>query len=64
MDVNSIIEGSQGAVIIEEFLKRIGERIARGYLLHEESLIFKSIDIVSCIYGRSLEPIKLEVNNL
>ena len=64
MDVDLIIEGPQGAVIIEEILKRLGERIARGYLLREESLIFKSIDVVSCTYGRSLEPIKLEVNGL
>jgi len=63
MDIDLIIEDPQGAIIIEEILKRLGERIARGYILRETSLMLKSIDIVSCTYGRALEPVKLEVNN-
>jgi len=47
MDVDIVVEGAGAARIVEEFLKRIGEKIGRGYLPYPEAISAKSIDIVS-----------------
>ncbi len=62
MDVDVIAEG-KACEVLEAMLSRIGERIGRGYLLKDEVLEFKSIDIVSGVYNRELEPVKLQVNS-
>ena len=63
MDVDIIVEG-KACDILEALLKRIGERIGRGYLLKYEELELKSIDIVSRVYNRRLAPVKLQVDEL
>ena len=63
MDVDVIVEG-KACDILETMLKRIGERIGRGYLLRYEELELKSIDIVSKVYDRKLDPVKLQVDDL
>ena len=63
MDVDIIVEG-KACDILEALLKRIGERIGRGYLLKYEELELKSIDIVSKVYNRRLAPVKLQVDEL
>jgi len=63
MDVDIIVEGSGAARIVEEFLKRIGERIGRGFLPYAEAISAKSIDIVSTVYDREMKPVKLVVGN-
>ena len=62
MDVDIIVEGKEAVRIIEEFLKQISERIGRGYLPYHEALTTKSIDIVSTKYTKTMEPVKLQVN--
>ena len=63
MDVDIIVEG-KACDVLEVLLKRIGERIGRGYLLKYEELELKSIDIVSRVYDRRLAPVKLQVDEL
>ncbi len=63
MDVDIIVEG-KACEVLEMMLKRIGERIGRGYLLKYEELELKSIDIVSKVYNRKLAPVKLQVDEL
>ena len=63
MDVDIIVEG-KACDILEIMLRRIGERIGRGYLLKYEELELKSIDIVSKVYNRKLTPVKLQVDDL
>ncbi len=62
MDVDVIAEG-KACEVLEAMLSRIGERIGRGYLLKDEVFELKSIDIVSGVYNRELEPVKLQVNS-
>jgi len=56
-------EGAGAARIVEEFLKRIGEKIGRGYLPYAETISAKSIDIVSTAYGGEMKPVKLLVGD-
>lgn len=61
MDVDIIVEGSSR--IVELFLEKFSERIGRGYLPIYEILSLKSIDIVSSVYNRRKEPVKLIVED-
>jgi len=63
MDVDVVVEGAGAARIVEEFLKRIGEKIGRGYLPYAEVISAKSIDIVSTAYDREMKPVKLVVGD-
>ncbi len=62
MDIDLICEG-RSSFIIEELLKGMSERIARGFLLLIEGLDTKSIDIVSTIYSKDIPPIRVKVND-
>jgi len=62
MDVDIIVEGMHAVGVVEEFLKRIGERVGRGYLPLIGAISAKSIDIVSTVYDREMKPIKLIVD--
>ena len=57
MDVDVIVEGSSR--VVELFLEKFSEKIGRGYLPTYEILSLKSIDIVSAVYARRREPVKL-----
>jgi len=63
MDVDIVVEGAGAARIVEEFLKRIGEKIGRGYLPYAETISAKSIDIVSTVYDREMKPVRLMVGD-
>ncbi|ADM27483.1 conserved hypothetical protein [Ignisphaera aggregans DSM 17230] len=63
MDIDIVVEGVEAIRIIEEFLRRIAERIGRGYLPYIEAISTKSIDIVSTIYDREMKPVKLMINS-
>ncbi|MEM0015120.1 MAG: hypothetical protein QXS42_00715 [Zestosphaera sp.] len=64
MDVDVIVDGVNAVGVVESFLAKFSERIARGYLPRYEILQLKSIDIVSLTYGRGVQPTKLLVDNL
>ena len=59
MDVDVIVEGSSR--VVELFLEKFSEKIGRGYLPTYEILSLKSIDIVSTVYVRRRDPVKLLV---
>lgn len=61
MDVDIIVE--KNSYIVERFLEKISERIARGYLPKSRTLSIKSIDIVASTYTKGLEPVKLVIDN-
>ena len=63
MDVDVVVEGREACRVFEELLRRLGERVARGYLPRHEALSTKSIDVVSTVYDRRLEPVKLVVDS-
>lgn len=63
MDVDVIVEGVNAGEIVEKFLEKFSERIARGFLPRYELLQLKSIDIVSIIYKRKAPPTKLIVED-
>ncbi len=64
MDVDVICDGVKCHEVVEEFLREIGERIARGYIPRDEELALKSIDIVSTSYARKAPPVKIKVNDM
>jgi len=61
MDVDIVVEGAGAARIVEDFLKRVGEKISRGYLPYAETISAKSIDIVSTVYDGEMKPVRLMV---
>ncbi len=61
MDVDLITSNPRVAEVLEGFLEKISEKIARGYLAFDEELAAKSIDIVSTVYARSKQPLKIIV---
>ncbi len=63
MDVDLIASNHRVAEILEAFLEKAGEKIARGYILRDEELMFKSIDIVASTYTRRKKPIKILVDD-
>lgn len=60
MDVDIIAENC--SQLVERFLSRFSEKIARGYLPRLDILTVKSIDIVSVVYDRKMPPVKLIVD--
>ncbi|MET1160373.1 MAG: DUF6036 family nucleotidyltransferase [Thermoprotei archaeon] len=62
-DVDVITSNPRVSKILEEFLNRIGEKIARGYLPIYEELAAKSIDIVAVSYTRSKKPVEVRINS-
>jgi hypothetical protein len=62
-DVDVITSDPMVSDILEGFLKRIGEKIARGYLPLYEELAAKSIDIVAASYTRRKSPVELIVDD-
>jgi len=62
MDVDIIVEGVQAVKVVEEFLERISERVGRGFLPLVEVISSKSLDVVSTVYDRCMEPVKLLVD--
>jgi len=63
MDVDVIVEGINAGDLVERFLKKFSEKIARGFLPRYELLQLKSIDMVSVVYGRKIQPTKLVVED-
>ncbi len=61
MDVDIIVEGVGAREAVELFLKKFSESIGRGYLPKYEILQLKSIDIVSTIYTKPIQPTKIQV---
>jgi len=53
MDVDIVVEGA--GRIVEELLKRIGEKIGRSYLPYAKTISAKSIDIVSTLYDGEMK---------
>jgi hypothetical protein len=62
-DVNVITSNPEVSRILEEFLDRIGEKIARGYLPTYEELVAKSIDIVAVSYTRHKKLVEVRTNS-
>ncbi len=63
MDVDLITSNPRVARVLEIFLGRISERIARGYLPIYDEIAVKSIDIVSTAYTRDKPPVKIIVDD-
>ncbi len=62
MDVDVITSNPFVADVLEGFLSRISERIARGYLPLDEVLAVKSIDIVATAYTRRRKPVTIIID--
>ncbi|MEM4554179.1 MAG: hypothetical protein QXI86_08150 [Ignisphaera sp.] len=62
MDVDIIVEGVGAKEVVELFLKMFSENIGRGYLPRYEILQLKSIDIVSTVYTKPVQPTKIEID--
>ena len=62
MDVDIIAEDPATADVLEKALSMTGEKLGRGYLPRWEVLAVKSIEVVSSVYDRPVEPVELEVN--
>jgi hypothetical protein len=63
MDVDVIVEGINAGSLVERFLEKFSEKIARGFLPKYELLQLKSIEVVSVVYGRKSQPTKLVVGD-
>ncbi len=63
MDVDLITSNPRVSKILEIFLGKISEKIARGYLCIYDELAAKSIDIVAITYNRRKPPLELIINN-
>ncbi|MCX8198538.1 MAG: hypothetical protein N3E36_00680 [Sulfolobales archaeon] len=64
MDVDIIIEGSEAVDIVKKFLESFSDSIGRGFLPSYDILQLKSIDIVSSVYTKQVEPVEVCIEGL
>ncbi len=62
-DIDLITSNQEVCKVLEGFLSRFSEKIARGYLPRFEEIASKSIEIVSTTYSRGKQPVKILVDN-